>query len=153
VSLAALYHPLRLPRRWRCSTCCRAAGSTGAPAAASPCRSSRRSACRRGKRRALPRGRRDRAAGDLAGALQLPRQAFPVRRHRAAAQAAAEAVAGVDGGDLGKRDRLGGRPRLLDPDGPARLDARSSAPSAALLPTRWPRPASPTRAATSRWPA
>ena len=34
------------PRRWRCSTCCRAAGSTGAPAAASRASSSTPSACR-----------------------------------------------------------------------------------------------------------
>ena len=32
---------------------------------------------------------------------------------------AAAAPAGMDGGDLGVRDRLGGRARFLDPDGPA----------------------------------
>ena len=41
------------PRRWRCSTCCRAGGSIGAPAAVLPGSSSRPSACR--PRRA-PRG-------------------------------------------------------------------------------------------------
>ena len=46
-----------------------------------------------------------------------------VRRHRSAAQAvAAAASADLDGSDLGRRDRLGGKPRLLDPDGPAFLD-------------------------------
>ena len=55
--------------------------------------------------------------------LQLPGHAFHFRRHRGVAQApAAAASADLDGGDLGVGHRLGGRPRLLHPDGPARLD-------------------------------
>ena len=91
-------------------------------------------------------------AGVDAGALQLPRQAFPVRRRRGAAQAAAAAAsAGVDGGDLRESAIDWAASRgfsiLMDPH----ASTRSSAPSAGATPTRWPRRASPTPAATSRW--
>ena len=64
---------------------------------------------------------------------QFPRSAFPFRGCRGIAQAgAAAASAGVDGGKLGRGDRLGRRPRLLDPDGPALIGPRNRRQAPAL---------------------
>ena len=108
----------------------------------------------RGERVAVSRDRRDRAAGLDRRAAEFPRPAFRIRGCRGAAQAgAAAAPAGLGGRRLGGGDRMGGRPRLLDPDGPAFIDARDRRASAGSIPRSWWRRGSPTRAATSRWRA
>ena len=75
-----------------------------------------------------------------------------LRRRRGAAQAAAAAAsAGLDGRHLGRRDRLGRRPRLLDPDGPALHPRGAGAKRAPLRRAAGRRRLLRRRAATSRW--
>ena len=61
------------------------------------------------------------------------------------------APAGMDGGDLGIGDRLGGGARLLDPDGPACGAPRSRPQAALLCREAGRRPGFRRRAATCRW--
>ena len=65
--------------------------------------------------------------------LSFEGDAFPVPRCRNPAEAAAApAPAGMDGGDLGRLDRLGRGTGVLDPDGPA-FGAPGPRPQAAVL--------------------
>ena len=141
------------PRRWRCSTCCRAAASTGAPAAASPVRV---------QAFGVPpeeSAERFREAVEIVlqgldrGALQLPRARTsrfddvevlpkPLQRPHPPVWMAATSET---------RDRLGGEPRLFHPDGPARLDGGARRQAPALHRASSPKRASPMPAATSRW--
>ncbi len=76
--------------------------------------------------RPLPRDRRYRAEGLDQPAPHLPGQILPVRERRGAAQTVPDAAsAGLDGGLLQARHRLGREPWSLHPDGPAFVPRRS----------------------------
>ena len=84
--------------------------------------------------------------------FSLQGHALHLRRRRGAAQAAAAAAsADLDGGDLGAGHRLGGEPRLFHPDGPALLDAGARRQAPPLCARSSPKRASPMPAATFPW--
>ena len=64
---------------------------------------------------------------------------------------AGAAPAGLDGGVIDARHRVGGEPGPLDPDGPAFVARRSHPASGGTTRRSWPRPATATPAAPFRW--
>ena len=156
VSLAALYHPLRLAEEvalldmlsggrvnWGAGRgfaqfgvqALRRAGRRKAPSAfARPSRS-----CSRPGPRSASASRAQHFSFDDVEVLPKPLQ----RPHPPTWMAATSEA----------RDRLGGEPRLFHPDGPAFLDGGARRQAPALSPRSSPKRASPMPAATSRWRA
>ena len=81
----------------------------------------------------LPRNGRHRPEGLDQPAAYLPGPVLPVRRRRGTAETVPDAApAGLDGGVLDARHRLGGGSGPLDPDGPAFIPRRTHQEAAAL---------------------
>ena len=84
--------------------------------------------------------------------LSYARPVLQLRQRRGAAEAVAGAApAGVDGGVVHARDRVGREPGPLDPDGPAFIARRPDPQAPALCGEADARPGSAMPAAPSRW--
>ena len=154
VTLASSTTRCASPRRWRCSTCCPAAGSTGAPAAASTARSTSLPGDRRGELRPLPGARRHRASRrgpserltyhgtywDFDDVEVLPK---PLQQPHPPMWMAASSPHAVD---------LVRRAGPHDPDGPPLLTRRDRAQAPPLRRAPHRRRARRRAARTCRWP-